>query len=66
MTFSDQLAPKQIANLQKRQHDSRILQKRLSKDLSQRLQTWDLCKDESIRKISNWMERGLLVPSLGA
>ena len=27
----------------------------LSKDLSQRLQTWDLRKQENIRKISNWV-----------
>ena len=40
-------------------HDSMTpnpsLQKHLSKDLSQRLQTWDLRKQENIRKISNWV-----------
>ena len=36
-----------------RLHNCRILQKLLSKDQSHRLQTWD---QESIRKISNWVE----------
>ena len=58
--IADQLAPKQIINLQTGQHVSRILQKLLSKDLSQRIQTWDLWKQESIRKTSNWVETGIL------
>ena len=48
--IADQLAPKQIINLQTGQHVNRNLQKLLSKDLSQRIQTWDLWKQESIRK----------------
>ena len=62
--IADQLAPKQILNLQTGQHVNRNLQKLLSKDLSQRIQTWDLWKQESIRKTSNWVETGILVPRL--
>ena len=54
MTLPNQLAPKQITKhwlFKTRQHDSRILQKHLSKDLSQRFQAWDLRKQESIKKL---------------
>ena len=56
MTLPNQLPSKQITNLQTQQHGSTFLQKHLSKDLSQQLQTWDFRKHKSIRKISNWME----------
>ena len=57
MQLLNQLAPKQKLQIFKtQQHDSRILQKHLSKDLSQRLQTWDLRKHKSLRKISNWLK----------
>ena len=54
MTVPNQLCPKQIANFRTQKHDHRILQKRLSKDLAQQLQTQNLKKQESIRKI--WLD----------
>ena len=51
MTLPNQLAPKQKKIFKTRQYDSRILQKHLSKDLSQRLQILDLMKQENKGKV---------------
>ena len=45
-----------LTNNKSSDHNCRILQQCLSKDLSQRLQTHDLRKQESIRKIPIWSE----------
>ena len=47
------------------QHDCKILQRRLSKDLSpKQLQTQDLRKQKSIKKISTWVEKDTRAQSL--
>ena len=56
MTLPNQLDPKQITNLQNATTWLQNSAKLLSKDLSKRLQTWGLRKQESIKKISNWVE----------
>ena len=48
--------PNKYQTFKTQQHDSRILEKRFKKDLSQQLETWDLTKRKSIRKIWNWVE----------
>ena len=55
MTLPNQLAPKQISNLQT---TAAWLQNFTTKFIkrAQRLRTQDLRKQESIRKISDWME----------
>ena len=64
MTLLNQLAPKQITNLQNTTIWLQNSAKTFIKRLSQPLQTWDLRKQESIRKISNWMETDASIQSL--
>ena len=64
MTFPNQLAPKQITNLDKtRPHDCRILQKRLSKDLSDDFRLAILGNKKVLEK-SQIESRQILMPSL--